>query len=147
MEGEGRVTSLVVGTACPTLQFVVEGITIKTSAATSFEGGTCLDIKAGTKVGAKGTRQADGSVLASRIQIKQPELETVEGEGRVTSLVVGTVCPTLQFVVEGITVTTSAATSFEGGTCLDIQPGTKIQAKGTRQADRSVLASLVRIRN
>ncbi len=71
----------------------------------------------------------------------------VEGEGRVTSLVAGTACPTLQFIVEGITVKTSAATSFEGGTCLDIQPGTKIQAKGTRQADRSVLASLVRIRN
>ena len=86
-------------------------------------------------------------MLASRIQIKQPEVETVEGEGRVTSLVVGTACPTLQFVVEGITIKTSAATSFEGGTCLDIKAGTKVGAKGTRQADGSVLASLVRMQN
>ena len=138
------MTSLVVGTACPTLQFVVEGITVKTTAATSFEGGTCLDIKAGTKVGAKGTRQADGSVLASRIQIKERELETVEGEGRVTSLVVGTACPTLQFVVEGMIVKATAATLYERGTCADIQPGVLVHVKATSQADGTV-AALIRI--
>ncbi len=141
------MTSLVVGTACPTLQFVVEGITIKTSAATAFEGGTCLDIKAGTKVGAKGTRQADGSVLASRIQIKERELETVEGEGRVTSLVAGTVCPARTFVVDTITVTTDAATVYERGICADLQPGVQVHVRGTRRANDTVLASLVRMQN
>ena len=68
VEGEGRVTSLVSG--CPTPQFVAEGITVKTSATTVYEGGTCADIQVGRKVEAKGTRQMDGSVLASRIRVQ-----------------------------------------------------------------------------
>jgi hypothetical protein len=33
---DGPVTSLVGGTSCPALQFVVEGITVKASSATIF---------------------------------------------------------------------------------------------------------------
>jgi hypothetical protein len=147
VEGEGLVTSIASGTACPTLQFVVQGVTVKTTAATSFESGTCADVTVGTNIRARGTRQADGSLLASRVQIKDRVLGDVEGEGRVTSLVSGSACPTLQFVVQGITVKTTAATLFAGGTCADIIVGAQIEAKGARQADGSVIASRVEISN
>lgn len=68
VEGNGRVTSVIPGTACPTLQFKVQGITVKTDATTLFEGGACADIQVGVKVEVKGLRQADGTVLARRIE-------------------------------------------------------------------------------
>ena len=70
VEGEGRVTQLIDGTACPTLQFMVEGIRVSTTGATRFEDGSCGDILLGVKIEAKGTRQLDGSIVASRIEIK-----------------------------------------------------------------------------
>src|SRR5206468_205823 len=96
-EGEGRVTRLVDGTSCPTLRFMVDGVFVSTTAATRFDDGSCSDILAGVKIEAKGTRQLDGSIVASRIEIKDRAGDEVEGEGRVTSLVDGTSCPTLQF--------------------------------------------------
>src|SRR6266581_9581096 len=74
VEGEGRVTQLIAGTACPTLQFIVEGVRVRTTAATRFDDGSCSNILKGVRVEAKGTRQADGSIAASRIEIKEREV-------------------------------------------------------------------------
>ena len=145
VERDGRVTQLIAGTACPTLQFMVEGILVTTTGATRFDDGSCGNILPGVKIEAKGTRQADGSIVASRIEIKDRAEGEAEGEGRVTSLVAGTSCPTLQFMVEGILVSTTGATGFDDGSCSNILPGVKIEAKGTRQADGSILASRIEI--
>jgi len=64
------VTRLVDGTSCHTLQFMVEGIGVSTTGATRFDDGSCGDILLGVKIEAKGTRQLDGSIVASRIEIK-----------------------------------------------------------------------------
>src|SRR5439155_807408 len=146
VEGEGRVTQLIDGTACPTLQFMVEGIRVTTTGATRFDDGSCGDILLGVKIEAKGTRQLDGSIVASRIEIEDRAGDDVEGEGRVTSLVDGTSCPTLQFMVEGIRVSMTGATRFEDGSCGDILLGVKIEAKGTRQLDGSIVASRIEIK-
>ena len=145
-EREGRVTRLVDGTSCPTLRFIVDGVFVSTTAATRFDDGSCSDILAGVKIEAKGTRQLDGSIVASRIEIEDRAGDEVEGEGRVTSLVDGTSCPTLQFMVEGIRVSTTGATRFEDGSCGDILLGVKIEAKGTRQLDGSIVASRIEIK-
>ena len=79
VEGEGRVTQLIAGTTCPTLQFIVEGVLVRTTGATRFDDGSCSNILPGVRVEAKGTRRADGSISASRIEIKEREVE-VEGE-------------------------------------------------------------------
>jgi len=89
VEGEGRVTQLIDGTACPTLQFMVEGILVTTTGATRFDDGSCADILLGVKIEAKGTRQANGSIVASRIEIKERAGGEGESEGRVKSLVEG----------------------------------------------------------
>lgn len=54
--------------SCPTLTFGVNGFTVKTNASTTFEGKTCSDLKSGTRVKVNGTRQADGSILATRVE-------------------------------------------------------------------------------
>ena len=67
-EIEGSVGGLK-GT-CPAVQFGVNGFSIATSASTTFEGGACSALKSGDKVTVKGTRQADGSVAATRVTKK-----------------------------------------------------------------------------
>lgn len=55
---------------CPALTFSVNGFGIRTSATTTFAGGTCALLKSGTKVLVNGTRAADGQVDATRVEIK-----------------------------------------------------------------------------
>jgi hypothetical protein len=55
---------------CPSLQFVVNGFPVATGAATTFEGGACTSLKSGDKVTVQGTRQADGSVAATKVARK-----------------------------------------------------------------------------
>jgi hypothetical protein len=52
---------------CPSVQFAVNGFSISTSASTTFES-ACSSLKSGDKVNVKGTRQADGSVAATRVK-------------------------------------------------------------------------------
>jgi len=144
VEREGRVTQLIDGTFCPTLVFMVDGVLVSTTAATRFDDGSCGDILPGVKIEAKGTRQA-GSIVASRIKVKDRAEGEAEREGRVTSLVDGT-CPTLRFRVDDVLVSTTAATRFDDGSCNDILAGVKIEAKGTRQADGSIVASRIEIK-
>jgi hypothetical protein len=54
---------------CPTLTFTVQGSTITTDGNTKFEDGQCSQIANGTKVEVEGTRQANKSVLARKIEL------------------------------------------------------------------------------
>lgn len=54
--------------ACPAIHFGVNGFQISASASTTFDGVSCSALKSGDKVSVKGTRQADGSVAATRIK-------------------------------------------------------------------------------
>ncbi len=55
---------------CPVVTFGVNGYDVTTSASTVFEGGTCASLKSGAKVTVKGTAQASGPVLATRVRLK-----------------------------------------------------------------------------
>jgi len=61
------VTGAVEGLAgsCPSISFTVHGKTVRTKATTAFGGGACSSLKSGDRIGAMGTFQADGSILAS----------------------------------------------------------------------------------
>jgi hypothetical protein len=152
MEGEGHVSSIVAGTACPTLAFMVGTVKVTLTAATMFEGGTCASIKNGSDVDVQGTRQADGSIVASKVEFgddggnQGPNPNNpVAGESRVTSIVAGTSCPTLSIMMGTIKVTLTATTVFERGTCADIKVGSKLRVRGTTQADGSVVATDVEV--
>jgi hypothetical protein len=64
-EIEGAVGGLK-GT-CPAVSFSVNGFSIQADSSTVFAGGACSTLKSGSKATVKGTRQADGSILATRI--------------------------------------------------------------------------------
>ena len=54
--------------ACPAISFKIGTTSVTTSATTEFKGATCATLVNGTKVEVKGTKQASGVVLASRVQ-------------------------------------------------------------------------------
>jgi hypothetical protein len=66
MEIEGSAGG-VKGT-CPALTFGVNGFGVVTNASTTFEGGACSTLRSGNRVTVTGTRQGDGSILATRVR-------------------------------------------------------------------------------
>jgi hypothetical protein len=146
-EGEGVITSLSSGTACPALTFMIGSYAIKTAASTVFENGACSGLKAGLRVHVKGTVNSDGSVGATlvRIQHEAPHQEA-EGDGVVTGAVAGSTCPTLKFRVGDYTVVTDAATQFLSGRCSDIAPGRKVHVKGSMTDDKTVAATSIGVK-
>lgn len=68
-EVQGAVSNLSGG--CPTLTFTVQSTTVKTNNATKFQDGPCARVANGTRVEAEGKRQADRSILATKVEIKR----------------------------------------------------------------------------
>jgi hypothetical protein len=66
VEIEGSVGGLK-GT-CPAVSFGINGYSITTTASTTFDGVACTAMKSGDKVKVNGTKQANGSVLATRVK-------------------------------------------------------------------------------
>jgi Domain of unknown function (DUF5666) len=50
--------------------FTLNGATVTTNSQTTFEHGTCADIRPGRRVEVKGTRQGTGPITASRVEFK-----------------------------------------------------------------------------
>jgi len=143
-EVEG-VVSATTGT-CPSLTFMVGTPKVTTNSATTFRDGVCTDVKDGARVEVKGTRQADGSILATRVEIKQAQAQQ---EAEVEGLVSGSTgaCPAVTFTVGTTKVTTNSATSFRDGTCATATAnGATVEAKGTKQGDGSILATRVELK-
>jgi len=144
------VTSVRAGTACPALEFTLaERYVVKVTASTAYQGGTCADIKTGTKMHVRGTSGTDGSVTASSVNIQAAEThheESAEGDGGVTSLVAGTACPALRFLIEEYTIVVDSKTEYVGGTCADIKVGAKVGVKGSMAAGKIVTATRITFR-
>lgn len=138
IELEGAVSNLT--GACPALRFILNGTAVATDATTEFRDGPCTAVAPGMKVHAKGVRQANGSMLASRVKV---EIEETELQGKISS-VTGS-CPTPTFVVNGTTVNTNSSTTFSGAGCSGVIVGAKVELKGLRQANGSVLATRVKV--
>lgn len=131
----------------PALTLTVGGTTVRTSAGTVVQRRgdvqTLDALQVGQTLHVVGTRQPDGSLDARRIQISDDETGgEFEIEGSVGGLK-GT-CPAVSFGVNGFSVTTSSATTFEGGACTALKSGDKVKVNGTKQPDGSVLATRVR---
>ena len=68
--GRDKVEGVVSGRVgiCNFIVFTVTGVTVITNGATKFED-PCASIVNGTRVEVEGTRQANGSILASEVEI------------------------------------------------------------------------------
>jgi hypothetical protein len=69
VELKGAVSALGT-TPCPTITFVVRSTTVSTTSATRFDGIACTAIQNGRIVEVKGTRQPDGTVVATRVELE-----------------------------------------------------------------------------
>ena len=129
---EGRSVVTAVSGACPALSFTVGGVVkVVTDASTVFEGGGCAAIRTGVRVRVKGDMKTDdGSVIAEEVEIEGHPEGRVGGriEGRISAL--GGTCPALSLTVNGIAVTTSATTVFDGVACAALAIGTKVEVEG-----------------
>jgi hypothetical protein len=143
-EVKGAVSGLT--GACPTPAFSVNGSTVTTSPTTRFEGG-CAAVQNGVTVKVEGTRQANGSIAARKVEIEEDDDDDAN-EAEIKGAVAGLngACPTPSFTVNGTSVTTTAATRFDDG-CSAVQNGRRVEVKGTRQSNGSVVASRVKIDN
>ena len=147
VEGNAVVLSLVNGTSCPTLSFMVEDHQIDTDETTRYSSGTCEDIIPGRPLTIQGLLASDGSVAASHIVLKGNHPTFVEGETVIVAPVLGT-CPTRSFIVDGhITVSTILATTYDGGTCENLIVGARVQVKGLLLPDDAVTATGIKFKH
>lgn len=139
---KGTVSGISAASGCPVLTFTLNttpATTVKTDVSTVFDDVTCATLANGAIVEVDGIRQADGSILAKKIEA---EAGPDEVEGTISELT-GT-CPALTFKVRGITVTTSASTTFSGVACAALANGTAVEVEGTKQANGSIAAASVK---
>jgi hypothetical protein len=154
VQGEGTVTATGAGT-CPELQFFLGSYALNVSYATQFSGGACADIKAGARVAIVGTKkESESFVRVTTLTFKrdtptEPPAPTtpVYADVTVSSLVTGTACPSLSFMVGPYKISVSSATTFEHGACVNIAAGMKLGLTGTRQGDGIVAASKIEFRD
>jgi hypothetical protein len=128
-------------------QFTVNGRTFKGDASVQILGSsnatrTFGDLRIGQTVEVKGI-QKDGFVQLSRVRIEDANNAVeVEVEGPLGAI--AGACPAIASSVSGTAFTTTAATLFDGTACTALKSGSKIQVKGSRQADGSLLATRVK---
>ena len=139
--GEG-VIGAITG-SCPSLTLVITGTRVSTTGTTEYVNGTCESLRPGTKVVIDGELRPGGTAIAERIEVQQVPGRRVSGDGTVAQ--VSGSCPTLILSVRGVRVTTSDATTFTGGPCSAIGPGTHIDVTGDYDGTE-VVASDVAIR-
>lgn len=147
---EGAISSAITG-ACPAISFTVGSTSVTTNASTKFDDITCTSLKRGDQVEVEGTSQANGSVLATKVE-KEDEAEDededeneAEVRGAISSAVTGT-CPSIGFSIGSTNVSTNASTRFDDTSCSALKRGDTVEAKGTRQTNGSILASRVKMR-
>ena len=141
---EGVLSSIGAG-AFPDLQ--VGNTTVHTNSATwvhrKGDKQDLEDLFVGMTLHVVGTRQADGSILARKIQIKGDALNgEVEIQGSMGG-VKGS-CPSYTFSINGYQITTDASTTFNPlCTTSSYKSGTKATVEGIVQSNGSIKATSV----
>jgi hypothetical protein len=135
LELQGALQGLA-GT-CPSVTFKVNGTPLAAASATEFRNGLCAHLEEGTSIKLQGRRQADGSVLAEKV-----EMTEIQVTGLIGTLA-GT-CPALTLTVNASTVKTDAFTVFEGLACSGFAANTRIEVKGSTHPNGVVKATRVK---
>jgi len=150
-EIKGPISGLSPLTGCPVVTFTIGTTQITSSAATTFDDVTCATLANGAIVEVEGTTAADGSIVATKIEL---EAGPDEVTGKVWELTgtasCGTATPALTFKVGptaglATTVNTTTLTAFSGVTCAALANGARVEVEGTEQADGSITAASVEL--
>jgi hypothetical protein len=145
---EGTISGLAAATACPVTSFMIGTTKVTTSAATTFDDVTCATLANGARVKVEGTTQADGSILATKVEAQAGPDEIT---GTIFEFSGAASCPAATFKVGSTlslstTVTTTAATTFAGVTCATLANGARVEVEGTRQANGSIVAASIELK-
>jgi hypothetical protein len=122
VELEGRISSFTSIT-----RFEVNGFVVDAAGATFPDG--ALGVVLGAKVEVEGSARG-GILLAQAVK-----LEGDSGSYELHGSVESADSNAQRFVVRGVTVSWSAATTFEGGTSADLQNGREVEVRGMLSAD------------
>jgi len=155
-EVEGTIVAGSITGSCTAnnLSFMVGTTRVVTNASTQFRDGTCTSLAAGSRVEAKGTRQADGSILATEVEGEDEADDDDDDdddarEVRMTGAIVtgslagSCTASTLSFRISSTTIKTNSSTRFKDVACSSLRVGDRVEVRGLRQTDQSVLASRV----
>ena len=147
------IVSGLTGT-CPTLSFTVGTTRVATNGSTYFKERACASVLNGVSVEVEGRPQTDGSLLAVQVKPRdededdddEEDDDDDDNEAEIKGAVSGVsgTCPAISFVVGTTRVTTTATTRFDGG-CTAVQNMRRVEVKGMRQMDGSVVATRVEI--
>ena len=145
---------------CPTLAFTLGTLRVTTTGSTYFKEGACATVSNGMSVEVNGQPQADGSLVA--VLVKQRDNDDEEDddddddddedddddddeariEGTVSALTGA--CPVISFTARSTSVTTTSATRFDEG-CSAVRDGRRVEVRGVRQTNGSIVATRVKI--
>jgi hypothetical protein len=132
------------GGSCPNVVFSIGSDAIATNGDTRFRTLPCNALREGRFVEAKGVRQPDGRILAKEVQTED-EVDPLEVEVRGVIGNLSGACPSLTFFIGERRIATNVGTRFERVACPSVSTGIRVEAKGIAQADRSVLATRVKL--
>ena len=147
-EIEETISGLSALSGCPVVTFMIGTTKVTTSAATTFDDLTCATLANGALVEIHGTKQLDGSILATKVEA---EAGPDEVTGTVFEFSGAASCPAATFKVGPVLslaskVTTTGSTTFSGVTCATLANGAKVEIEGTKQADGSITAASVELK-
>ncbi len=153
LEFEGAIAGFSGAASCPAASLTIGTTLIKTSAATVFDDVTCATLANGALVEVHGTRQADNSILATKVELQSGPNEVRGTVSELTGTATcGTATPALTFKVTPtigtpVIVKTTATTTFTGGTltCATLANGANVEVEGTTQGDLSLTAASVEL--
>ena len=152
-DGDVELKGIVSGRAgtCPAISFRIGNVLVVTNASTVFDDDPCSGIANGDNLEVHGVRQPDGSVVARRIEDEDDDDDDNEGhedddEVDLRGILSGRsgTCPSISFSVLGTPVVTNSRTEFRDGSCASLIDGTRVEVRGPRQANGSVLAERVK---
>jgi hypothetical protein len=110
---------------------------------------TCSQLMVGGRVHVSGTKNGT-TITASEVEFQNnpgpPNQENEGNEAEVTgsiSSAIGGACPVINFSVGSTSVSTNASTKFEHTTCSALKTGDRVEVKGAKQPNGSVLATKV----
>jgi hypothetical protein len=100
-------------------------------------------IATGQTIDVTGRRMADGTVVASMVNILTDAPGGTFSMTGTISAVSGS-CPQIQLTVSSYTINTNSSTTFSGTSCVGLLAGDKVDVTGTVQQDFSVTASSIK---
>jgi len=147
-EIEGTISGISAVSGCPVVTFVIGTTQVTTSATTTFDDVTCATLANGALVEVEGAKQADGSIVATRVEA---EAGPDEVTGTVFEFSGAASCPAATFKVGPVlslatAVTLTPTTTFSGVTCAAIANGAMVEIEGTKQVDGSITAANVELK-